>query len=103
MDGASFYRIFWQLMLPLIRPALLSVTIFEFQAKWNDFMGPLIYLNKPETYTLALGLNFFKGQYTSDWNMLMAASLVMMLPLVILFFVAQKAFIEGITLTGVKG
>ena len=66
-------------------------------------MGPLIYLNKPETYTLALGLNFFKGQYVSQWNLLMAASLVMMLPLVLLFFVAQKAFIEGITLTGVKG
>jgi ABC-type glycerol-3-phosphate transport system permease component len=73
---------------------------------WNDFMGPLIYLNKPETYTLALGLNFFKGPPTNanpDWNLLMAASLVMMLPLVLLFFVAQKAFIEGITLTGVKG
>jgi ABC-type glycerol-3-phosphate transport system permease component len=103
IDGANTWQILTRIVLPLSKPALATVAIFTFMGVWNDFMGPLIYLNKPETYTLALGLNFFKGQYTSDWNMLMAASLVMMLPLVILFFVAQKAFIEGITLTGVKG
>jgi ABC-type glycerol-3-phosphate transport system permease component len=103
IDGANTWQIITKIILPLSKPALATVTIFTFMGVWNDFMGPLIYLNKPETYTLALGLNFFKGQYTSDWNMLMAASLVMMLPLVLLFFVAQKAFIEGITLTGVKG
>jgi len=103
IDGANTWQVLTRIVLPLSKPALATVTIFTFMGVWNDFMGPLIYLNKPETYTLALGLNFFKGQYTSDWNMLMAASLVMMLPLVILFFVAQKAFIEGITLTGVKG
>lgn len=103
IDGANTWQILTQIMLPLAKPALATVTIFTFMGVWNDFMGPLIYLNKPETYTLALGLNFFKGQYTADWNMLMAASLVMMLPLVILFFVAQRAFIEGITLTGIKG
>jgi multiple sugar transport system permease protein len=103
IDGASTWQILTRIILPLSKPALATVTIFTFMGVWNDFMGPLIYLNKPETYTLALGLNFFKGQYVSDWNMLMAASLVMMLPLVLLFFVAQKAFIEGITLTGVKG
>jgi ABC-type glycerol-3-phosphate transport system permease component len=103
IDGANTWQILTRILLPLSKPALATVAIFTFMGVWNDFMGPLIYLNKPETYTLALGLNFFKGQYTSDWNMLMAASLVMMLPLVVLFFVAQKAFIEGITLTGVKG
>lgn len=103
IDGANTWQILTKIILPLAKPALATVTIFTFMGVWNDFMGPLIYLNKPETYTLALGLNFFKGQYVSNWNMLMAASLVMMLPLIILFFVAQKAFIEGITLTGVKG
>ena len=103
IDGANTWQIITRIVLPLSKPALATVTIFTFMGVWNDFMGPLIYLNKPETYTLALGLNFFKGQYTSDWNMLMAASLVMMLPLVLLFFAAQKAFIEGITLTGIKG
>ena len=103
IDGANTWQILTRIILPLSKPALATVAIFTFMGVWNDFMGPLIYLNKPESYTLALGLNFFKGQYKSDWNMLMAASLVMMLPLVILFFVAQKAFIEGITLTGVKG
>lgn len=103
IDGANTWQILTRIILPLAKPALATVTIFTFMGTWNDFMGPLIYLNKPETYTLALGLNFFKGQYVSDWNMLMAASLILMLPLVILFFAAQKAFIEGITLTGVKG
>ncbi|MEO5952382.1 MAG: carbohydrate ABC transporter permease, partial [Chloroflexia bacterium] len=103
IDGANTWQILTKLILPLSKPAIATVTIFTFMGVWNDFMGPLIYLNKPETYTLALGLNFFKGQYVSNWNMLMAASLVMMLPLIILFFAAQKAFIEGITLTGVKG
>ncbi len=103
IDGANTWQILTRIMLPLAKPALATVTIFTFMGVWNDFMGPLIYLNKPTTYTLALGLNFFKGQHTSDWNMLMAASLVLMLPLVLLFFAAQKAFIEGITLTGLKG
>jgi ABC-type glycerol-3-phosphate transport system permease component len=103
IDGANTWQVLTRIMLPLAKPALATVSIFTFMGVWNDFMGPLIYLNKPATYTLALGLNFFKGQHTSDWNMLMAASLVMMLPLVILFFLAQKAFIEGITLTGLKG
>lgn len=103
LDGANTWQIMTNIMLPLAKPALATVTIFTFMGVWNDFMGPLIYLNKPLTYTLALGLNFFKGQYVSNWNMLMAASLVMMLPLIILFFAAQKAFIEGITVTGIKG
>ncbi|MFN8489330.1 MAG: carbohydrate ABC transporter permease [Caldilineaceae bacterium] len=106
VDGASYYRIFWQLMLPLIRPALLSVAIFEFQAKWNDFMGPLIYIQNPDLRTLPLGLQIFVqhlgyGQFR--WELLFAASVLVTLPMVLLFAVAQKQFIEGIATTGIKG
>jgi multiple sugar transport system permease protein len=106
VDGASFYRVFWQLLLPLLRPALLSVTIFEFQAKWNDFMGPLIYVQNPDLRTLPLGLQMFVahlgyGQF--HWELLFAASVLVTLPMVILFLLAQKQFIEGIATTGLKG
>lgn len=106
VDGASYYRIYWQLMLPLIRPALLSVAIFEFQAKWNDFMSPLIYIQNPDLRTLPLGLQIFVqhlgyGQFR--WELLFAASVLVTLPMVLLFAVAQKQFIEGIATTGIKG
>jgi multiple sugar transport system permease protein len=106
VDGASFYRIFWQLMLPLVRPALLSVAIFEFQAKWNDFMGPLIYIQDPALRTLPLGLQIFVqhlgyGQFR--WELLFAASVLVTLPMMLLFAVAQRQFIQGIATTGMKG
>lgn len=106
VDGASYYRIYWQMMLPLVRPALLSVAIFEFQAKWNDFMGPLIYVQNPNLRTLPLGLQIFVehlgyGQFR--WELLFAASVVVTLPMVILFALAQKQFIQGIATTGLKG
>lgn len=106
VDGASYYRIFWQLMLPLIRPALLSVTIFEFQARWNDFMGPLIYIQNPNLRTLPLGLQIFVqhlgyGQFR--WELLFAASVLVTLPMILLFLVAQRQFIEGIQTSGLKG
>jgi multiple sugar transport system permease protein len=106
VDGASFYRIFWQLMLPLVRPALLSVTIFEFQAKWNDFMSPLIYIQDSDLRTLPLGLQIFVqhlgyGQFR--WELLFAASVLVTLPMILLFIVAQKQFIEGIQTSGLKG
>jgi multiple sugar transport system permease protein len=106
VDGASFYRIFWQLMLPLVRPALISVTIFEFQAKWNDFMTPLIYIQNPNLRTLPLGLQIFVqhlgfGQFR--WELLFAASVLVTLPMILLFLVAQKQFIEGIQTSGLKG
>jgi multiple sugar transport system permease protein len=106
VDGASFYRIFWQLLLPLIRPALLSVTIFEFQAKWNDFMGPLIYIQNPNLRTLPLGLQIFVqhlgyGQFR--WELLFAASVLVTLPMILLFLFAQRQFIEGIQTSGLKG
>lgn len=106
VDGASYYRVFWQLLLPLVRPALLAVTIFEFQAKWNDFMGPLIYIQDPNLRTLPLGLQIFVqhlgyGQFR--WELLFAASMLVTLPMVLLFLVAQRQFIEGIATTGIKG
>lgn len=103
MDGASNLRIYWQLMLPLSGPVIAIVAIYTFLGTWNDFMGPLIYLNSPENRTLALALNAFKGQYgVSDAQLLMAASVVCMLPCVVLFFACQKYFVESIAMTGGK-
>ncbi len=103
IDGASEFRIYWQVVMPLCKPALATVTIFTFMASWNDFFGPLIYLTDSKMFTLALGLRTFMMQYSSRWNLLMAASIVVMMPTLLLFFFAQKYFIEGITMTGIKG
>ena len=103
IDGANTLQIIARIMAPLALPALATVTIFTFQATWNDFLAPLIYLQKPELYTVTLGLQFFRSSYTTNWAYLMAASLVTTLPVIVVFFVAQRYFIEGITLTGVKG
>ena len=103
IDGASNWRIYWQLMLPLSGPVIAVVAIFTFLAVWNDFMGPLIYLNSPQNRTLALALNVFRGQYgVSDAHLLMAAAVVCMLPCIILFFAMQKYFVESIAMTGLK-
>ena len=103
IDGASEFRIYWQIILPLARPALTVVAIFTFLNNWNDFIGPLIYLSSPEKYTVALGLATFKGLYATQWQYLMAASTVMILPVIALFFLAQRYFVQGIVLTGLKG
>jgi len=106
IDGANFFGIYWWIMLPLSRPALLAVVIFEFQAKWNDFMTPLIYIQNPDLRTLPLGLQLFVqdvgyGQF--HWELLFAASVLVTVPMIILFFLAQKQFIQGIATTGIKG
>jgi len=103
MDGASTFQIYWRIMLPLARPALAAVAIFTFNASWNDFLGPLIYLHSRENYTIALGLRSFQQEHGTDWNLLMAAALVAMVPVLAIFFAAQKYFIQGIVFTGVKG
>jgi ABC-type Fe3+ transport system permease subunit len=103
IDGASNWRIYWQLMLPLSGPVSAIVAIYTFLAAWNDFLGPLIYLNSPEKRTLALALNAFRGQYgISDAHLLMAASVVCMLPCIVLFFAAQRYFVESVSTTGLK-
>src|SRR6266700_4191761 len=103
IDGANELRIFWSIVLPLSRPALAVVALFQFLNSWSDFLGPLIYLSNTSKYTVSLGLSFFQGQYSTEFGALMAASTVVVIPVVILFFFAQKTFIQGITLTGVKG
>jgi multiple sugar transport system permease protein len=103
MDGASTFQIYWRIVLPLARPALAAVAIFTFNASWNDFLGPLIYLHSRDNYTIALGLRSFQQEHGTDWHLLMAASLVAMLPVLAIFFAAQKYFIQGIVFTGVKG
>lgn len=103
IDGCSELGIYWRVILPLAKPALATVALFTFVGGWNDFMGPLLYLNDDRLYTLALGLQQFVSQHGAEWSMLMAASTVMTLPIVVLFFFAQRTFIQGVTLTGIKG
>ncbi len=103
IDGASEFGIYWRVVLPLIKPALTAVAIFLFLNHWNDFLGPLIYLTSPEKYTISLGLASFKGLYTTQWHYLMAASTATILPVLVIFFLAQRYFIQGIVMSGVKG
>lgn len=103
MDGANILQIIVHVLLPIVRPAIATVAVFSFQAAWTDFLSPLIYLHDQSKYTISLGLSFFRSSYDVRWSYLMAASLVTMLPMIAVFFVAQKAFIEGIALTGIKG
>ncbi len=103
IDGCGFFGIYWRIMLPLAKPVLATVGIFSFLWTWNDFLGPLIYLNSMNKRTLSLGLNVFAGYYSTYWNLLMAASLVVLSPCLIIFFFAQKYFVQGVVITGVKG
>jgi len=103
IDGASIVGIWWRIAAPLTKPALAACAIFTFNATWNDFMGPLIYISSQNKLTLALGLMAFRGPHATDWHYLMAASTIAMLPVIVLFFFAQKYFIQGIVFTGVKG
>ncbi|MDB5075386.1 MAG: binding-protein-dependent transport system inner rane component [Chloroflexi bacterium] len=103
VDGAGEFRIFWKIMLPLVRPALIVVAVFSFVWTWQEFFQPLIYLSDPDTYPLSLGLFAFQGERTTDWQLLMAAGTLTTLPLVVLFFAAQRYFLQGITMTGLKG
>ncbi|WP_106767409.1 carbohydrate ABC transporter permease [Paenibacillus faecalis] len=103
VDGASYFQIYSRIMLPLSRSAVIVVALFTFLASWNDFMGPLIYLKSESRFTLALGLQMFQGSYSAQWDLLMAASAVVVLPCVIVFLIGQRYFLEGITLTGLKG
>lgn len=104
IDGCSSFGIFWRIMLPAIKPALTTVGVMSLIGNWNDFMGPLIYLNSESKYTLAIGLQFFNQSFgTGKVNLLMAVSVLTTLPLIILFFCAQRYFVQGITMSGIKG
>jgi multiple sugar transport system permease protein len=102
IDGCSDWGIFWRIVLPLSRPALATVGLFTFISHWNEFLGPLLYLNDERTYTLSMGLQRFVSQHGAEWSLLMAAATVMTLPIIVIFFFAQKTFIQGISTTGIK-
>jgi multiple sugar transport system permease protein len=103
IDGANFIQIITRIIVPLSMPVLIVILILSFKDIWNDFFGPLLYLNDLTKYPLAVGLAYFNGQFRVQMSLLMAASVVVLLPLVIVFFIAQKAFVEGISLTGMAG
>lgn len=103
IDGMSEYGIYFRIMLPLSKPALATLTIFTFVSVWNDFMGPLIYLNSESKKTIQLGLRMFIQQYSADYALIMAASLVSLIPVIILFLSFQRFFVEGIATSGIKG
>lgn len=103
IDGCNPFMTYWRIMLPLVVPAMLTLGVFTLMNTWNDYMGPLIYLSSPEKYTMTLGIAYFKGVYTTQWNLVMAGSIVSVVPILIAYLCSQKYFIEGIAFSGVKG
>jgi multiple sugar transport system permease protein len=106
IDGANVIDVFWKVMLPLVKPALLAIAVLSFNGNWNNFMNPLIYLNTPGKYPVILGLYAFAGSLSKEapkWHYMMAMTVIMSLPILLLYFRAQKYFIEGLTVGGVKG
>ncbi len=102
IDGAGKLRVFLQIILPLSKSALIVVALFTFLGNWNDFFGPIIYLNTKEKFTLAVGLLQFQGDYATKWNLLMAASTIVVAPCILIYLIGQRYLIEGISLTGLK-
>ena len=103
IDGANSLRIFWHIMLPQARPALVAMSVFHFLWAWNDFYQPLIYLHSQAKWTIAIGLSLFNSLYSFNTHLIMAASTVMVLPSVLLFFFSQRIFTQGVVISGVKG
>jgi multiple sugar transport system permease protein len=102
IEGASMFQIWWKIFLPISRPALVAVAVLNFMGHWNDFFGPLIYVNSDRWKTLAIGLAGFQNEHSVQTNLLMAATILMILPCILLYFFAQRAFVEGVTFTGSK-
>lgn len=103
MDGANYFTIYSKIILPMSKPAACTVGVFAFMNSWNDFMGPLLYLERDELKTVSLVLQNFMGEHSSEWNQMMALATVITIPMIIVYFMAQKYFIEGITFSGLKG
>lgn len=103
VDGANTFQIWWVIILPLSKAVLATLAILSFTHHWNEFLRPLIYLGRPELRTLAIGLRAFRGEYQLAWNYMMAVALIMLIPILVLFFVAQRQFVQGIVMTGIKG
>lgn len=103
IDGASEPRIYWQLILPLTKPALATVVLFQFLSSWSDFLGPLLYLRDNDMFTIAVGLQMFHSEHDTEFHLLMAASTILTVPIIAIFYLVQRTFIQGITLTGLQG
>lgn len=103
IDGANHFRIYWNIMLPLCKPALVTLGLFSFIGSWNNFLGPLIFLNTDTLFTVPLIINSFRTVYYVQWGLLMAAASVAVIPIMLMYLGAQRFFIEGITLSGLKG
>ncbi len=103
VDGCTEFGIYWRIMMPLAKPALATIAIFTFLGTWNDFIGPLLYIKSPNLFTVSIGLAAFRGVMRTRWDLLMAASTAMVLPAIILFFSAQRYFIQGAAISGLKG
>ena len=103
MDGANSWQIFWKILVPISKPAFVTIGIWSFMGAWNDLLGPLLYLNDYNKYTLQLGLAQFNSMKEINWGALMAASVLALLPPLIIFFFGQKKLVDGIKMTGIKG
>ena len=103
IDGSSYFRTYAQIVLPLAKPALFTICLFQFLRSWRSFTGPLIYLSDDKKYTITLGLRYFKREHDTEWQLLMAASIMLTAPIIILFFFTQRTFVQGIAMTGIKG
>jgi len=103
MDGASSLRIWWQVLMPLAGPVLATLAIFNFQAAWNDFLWPLVIIRSQEMRTIPIGLSTFQGQFDTEWHLLMAGSVIALLPVLIIYIVGQNWFVRGVTLSGLGG
>jgi len=102
LDGANYFQIYWRIAMPLSKPALITVALFAFTYAWKDLMGPLIYLNSASNQTLELGLRTFQTIHGTDWNLLMAGAVIVLMPLLVLFFLGQRYFVQGIVMSGLK-
>jgi len=103
IDGCGWWRVYQAIIMPLSKPALAAVAIFAFVGSWHEFLTPLVYLNRQDLFTVSLGIQLFNGQYQSYYNVMMAAALIALLPIVVVFLLAQRYFIQGVVLTGLKG
>ncbi|NLE45585.1 MAG: carbohydrate ABC transporter permease [Chloroflexi bacterium] len=103
VDGCNPLHTYWRIYMPLTKPAVTTLAVFTFMNRWNDLLGPLIYLNRPEKMTVTAGLSYFQGQYYADMPLLMAGSVISIIPTLVLFGLAQKYFVQGVVLSGLKG
>ncbi|MCL5045363.1 MAG: carbohydrate ABC transporter permease [Actinobacteria bacterium] len=103
VDGASHWTVYWRIVLPLAKPALSTLAVFSFMGNWNSFLWPLVVTSDPKLMTLPVGLANLQGRWYTDWNLVMAGAVINVLPMVLVYLVAQKQFIKGVTMSGIKG